>query len=503
MIKWFASLFIIIFSLTSTTLSAQSPNHHNLIYLYGATSNTYKKQLEQTNGQVGTLIPNYFNLTKDGQLVVNVDTDFVAYAKKKGYRITPFISNHWDQQVGIQAMANRVKLADDLAAAVLKNDLDGINIDIENLTYAERDLQTEFLKRLTDKLKPHGKTVSIAVAPARFDTTKGWVGSYDFEAIGKIVDVVFIMGYDQSYPNGPEGPVAGLPWVEESVKYFIKKMPKEKIVLGVPFYGRYWTETNRGHGIHYPVAMNLMNKNNATMEYDAVNSTMKSKFTDQASGKKYEIWFDNADTILERIKLVEKYQLKGWGAWHLGQEDTRIWTALQPGNQPFRDIASHWAKKDILAMKDRELLRGYSDDTFRPGQQITREEVATLLTQALRFDIKKDGGFKDVSASRWSFPYVSTISVYGMMKGYPDQTFRPAHPITRAEFAAALARSFAVTPKNGTESSFSDIHQHWAREDIVKLQQAGILSGYQDGSFRPDQTVSRAETAAMLHRILQ
>lgn len=503
MIKWIFSLFVIIFSLTSTSLSAQLPNPNNLIYLYGGTSDTYKKQLEKTNGQVGMLSPNYFNLTADGQLISEVDSKFASYAQAKGYRITPFISNHWDQQIGINAMENRQKLADDLASAILKHNLDGVNIDIENLTPAQREMQTEFLKRLADQLRPHGKTVSIALAPAQYETAKGWVGSYDFEAIGKIVDMVFIMAYDQSYPNGPAGPVAGLPWVEETVRFYLKKIPKEKMVLGVPFYGRYWTETDKGKGILYPAAMDLITKNNATVVYDAKHKTMKTEFRDQKSGKNYQIWFENAETLQERIGLVEKYQLRGWGAWHLGQEDTRIWTALSGKSEAFQDIASHWAKDDILAMKKRELLRGYQDQTFRPENDITREEIATLFTQALRYDIKTEGSFKDVSTARWSFPYVSTISVYGMMKGYPDQTFRPGYPITRAEIATVLARSFAIAPEGTLNTTFSDLGNHWAKEDIMKLQRAGIISGYQNGTYRPDETVSRAETAAMLHRILQ
>lgn len=168
-----------------------------------------------------------------------VDRSFVDYAHKNGYKITPFISNHWDYELGAKAMENRVALSQQLAQSIIQNNLDGINVDIENLTVKEKEFQTEFLQLLVDQLRPHGKTVSIAVAPARFDTDYGWVGSYDFEAIGRIVDTVFIMAYDQSYPGGPVGPVAGYPWIKETVSYLTSKIPSQKIVLGVPFYGRY------------------------------------------------------------------------------------------------------------------------------------------------------------------------------------------------------------------------------------------------------------------------
>ncbi len=502
--KWLCFILLFILSLTSQPLWAQSPNHDNLIYLFGSNSATYIKQLEMTNGQTGTVIPNYFGLTSDGNLTINADQQFIDDVHDLGYRITPFISNHWDQALGAKAMKNGQKLANDIASAVLRYNMDGVNVDIENLTYAERDLQTQFLKQLSEKLQPHGKTVSIAIAPARSDTTKGWVGSYDFEAIGKIVDIVFVMAYDQSYPMGPAGPVAGLSWVEDSIQYLVKKIPKDKLVLGVPFYGRYWTETDKGKGIFYPVAMKLIEENQAKIQYDAKNATNVAKFHDQQTGKNYEIWFDSAETIMERVYLVEKYGLRGWGAWHLGQEDTRVWSALADKALSFKDIANHWAEQDIHYISDKKWIRGYEDRTFRPKNPISREEVATLLTNVLKFDIKKDAVYKDIPETRWSFPYVSTISTYGMMKGYPDQTFHPENSITRAEFAAALVRSFTLPVETvQKEGAFPDVQTHWAKEDIYKLYKSGIITGYQDGSFRPNQTVTRAETASMLSRILQ
>jgi spore germination protein YaaH/cell wall-associated NlpC family hydrolase len=321
-------------TIQASSLAQEAPNIDNVIYLYGGSSDAYKKQLSITNNHVGTVSPNYFNIDAKGNLVIQVDTSFVDFAHQNGYKITPFISNHWDYELGALAMENRVALSQQIAESVILNNLDGINVDIENLTVKEKELQTEFLQLLVNQLRPHGKTVSIAVAPARFDTTNGWVGSYDFEAIGNIVDTVFIMAYDQSYPGGPSGPVAGYPWVKETVQYLTSKIPSQKLVLGVPFYGRYWTENVKGSGITFEGTQSLIARNNAEIQWDPFHQTSFTTFKDQESGANYEIWFDNADSIKKKIALVEEFNLKGWGAWRLGQEDHGLWDMLSQLENP-------------------------------------------------------------------------------------------------------------------------------------------------------------------------
>jgi spore germination protein YaaH/cell wall-associated NlpC family hydrolase len=314
--------------LQTNSYAQEIPNVNNVIYLYGGTSETYKQQLSITENQVGTVSPNYFNIDSNGNLISQVDRSFVDYVHQKGYKITPFISNHWDYELGAKAMENRVALSQHLAQSIIENNLDGINVDIENLTLKEKEFQTEFLQLLVDQLRPHGKTVSIAVAPARFDTDYGWVASYDFEAIGRIVDTVFIMAYDQSYPGGPAGPVAGYPWVKETVSYLTSKIPSQKIVLGVPFYGRYWTDSVKGSGISFNAAQSLIAQNNAVVKWNDYHQSFSATFKDQQTETNYEIWFDNAESLKKKISLVKEYNLKGWGAWRLGQEDQEIWDIL-------------------------------------------------------------------------------------------------------------------------------------------------------------------------------
>ncbi|MBP1933618.1 S-layer homology domain-containing protein [Ammoniphilus resinae] len=495
-------VMILTLLLTIGSASAQAPEHNNIIYLFGANSSTYKKQLEKTNGLVGTLAPNYFNLSQDGKLLTSVDRDFVKYAHQKGYRITPFISNHWDQQLGIKAMKNKDQLAEQIANAVLQYDLDGVDLDIENLTAAERNLQTDFVKQLTQKLHPHGKTVTIAVAPAQSNTTRGWIGSYDYESIGKLVDHVYIMAYDQSYPGGPVGPVASVNWVEKSLKYMVTKIDSKKLVLGLPLYGRYWTEQIKGDGLFYSNTMKLLEKSNGKAVYDAKTGSMTASFKG-SNNQNYTVWFDNAKTLMEKIRLVDQYDLRGWGAWHLGQEDPALWTALSGETPLFRDISQHWANEEIVDIADQGIIKGYQDATFRPNQSISREEVTALLLRLMKFQPKDEIYFQDINTSRWSAEAIQTMASYGMVTGYPDQTFQPKRPITRAELAVILDRCFKFSDSSIKGSvSMWDVDSHWAKKEIIELQKAGVVTGYKDGSYRPNAFVSRAEVAVMIDRII-
>jgi spore germination protein YaaH len=316
------------------------PNTNNLIYLYGGTGEKYKSLLSGTKGQAGTLAPDYFELDAHGNLQSTVDTAFVQWAQQQGFRVTPFLSNHWDYALGALAMQNRSTLARQVADAVLLHNLDGINIDIENLTPLEKDAQTEFLQLLTSHLRPHGKTVSLAVAPAVQDTNYGWYGSYDYAAIGRIVDTVFIMAYDQHYYGGPAGPVAGYEWMRSSIRYLSGKIPKEKLVLGVPFYGRYWNDQVKGQAVTYASARDLIDQHGAATQWDAVQQTPYAAFTDPVTGMSYEIWFDNAMSLQNKLALAAEFGLKGWGGWKLGQEDPAVWAALATPILPGQAVAT-------------------------------------------------------------------------------------------------------------------------------------------------------------------
>lgn len=149
-------------------------------------------------------------------------------------------------------------------------------------------------------------------------------------------------------------------------------------------------------------------------------------------------------------------------------------------------------------------VMGYPDGTVRPGNQITRAEVAAiffrLMTEESRTEMLCDSNsFSDVAAGSWYNVAVSTLTNAGILNGYPDGTFQPNKAITRAELAKVIAL-FADLKEGSIR--FLDIRNHWARPYIELAAGNGWILGYPDGTFRPNQTITRAETMAMINRVL-
>ena len=148
---------------------------------------------------------------------------------------------------------------------------------------------------------------------------------------------------------------------------------------------------------------------------------------------------------------------------------------------------------------------GYSDGTVRPSANISRAEVATIFFRLLKADIRDgnltaDNDFSDVSDGQWHNKAISTMAKLGIVKGRRADRFDPDASITRAEFAAICARFSTRSVENS--SSFSDISGHWAENEIERAAAFGWISGYPDGTFRPDARITRAEAMTMINRVL-
>lgn len=324
----------------------QSPNINeqeffNMGYLYFGNTQSYIEGINQTANTINVVSPSYFDLNSDGslKLTANFDRQFIVSSQSAGVRVVPFLSNHWDRTTGEIALKNRDQLSTQIAEAVKLYNLDGVNIDIENVTAEHRDEYTDFVRLLREKV-PQNKEVSVAVAANPKGLTSGWNGSYDYSGLAKYSDYLMIMAYDESYPGSGAGPIASIGFVEDSISYALGQgVAKDQIVVGVGHYGRYWKEGTSygGDGISNNQIQKALELYNGTVTFDEATKSAKAVFTIKkgdpvmtVSGKQltegtYTVWFENSEAIKAKIDLIHQYDVKGLGNWSIGQDNPSIW----------------------------------------------------------------------------------------------------------------------------------------------------------------------------------
>ncbi|WP_342565440.1 Ig-like domain-containing protein [Paenibacillus sp. FSL R7-0345] len=153
------------------------------------------------------------------------------------------------------------------------------------------------------------------------------------------------------------------------------------------------------------------------------------------------------------------------------------------------------------AVEVKAYMTGYADGTFKPGQSITRAEIASIIARTFNQSAAISGAaYTDIAAGHWAANAINQVSASGIMKGYEDGSFKPNQTITRAEMATILSR--LITGAQGNGVNFSDIAGHWAQAAVKVTAEAGIITGYEDGTFRPNQSLTRAETVTIINRAL-
>lgn len=223
-------------------------------------------------------------------------------------------------------------------------------------------------------------------------------------------------------------------------------------------------------------------------------------------GTKYkdERYEKNTVVKLDKAPTREGYTFTGWYAdKELSEQITKIKMTSR------KTVYAGWEPTGVpnwLNGKDHfAYVVGYVDGTVRPQENISRAEVATIFFRLLDEDIRDhnltvSNTFADVNAGMWCNTPISTMAKLGVVKGRSTEHFDPNAPITRAEFAVICAR-FDTSTRSGS-SAFTDISGHWAKADIERAASLGWIMGYADGTFRPENKITRAEAMTMINRVL-
>jgi len=147
----------------------------------------------------------------------------------------------------------------------------------------------------------------------------------------------------------------------------------------------------------------------------------------------------------------------------------------------------------------KSFINGFENGTVRPNDLITRAQLAQIVYSLYYKSGDVSGvNYSEVSSSHWAYNAISFVSAQGYMTGYPDGTFKPDSPITRAEIATVISRLKNL--QNSQQATFTDVSGHWATEHINKLVAAGFISGYPDNTFKPNDNATRAEAVSIISK---
>ena len=314
----FITLFMVIFSLTHVSSSSAQTGEE--VYQF---NEIWGYLMSEEEAHLTDKIPvtdiGYFSarISRTGTLYGTPNIKRIKNYKGRVHLVIAETGNFTLTHICLNPAFNlRYKLINDIVAASAP--FDGVQIDFESVIPADKDIFLEFLTILKKELK--GKTLSIAV-PAR---RKNVDDAFDYNKIGKIADRIIIMAYDQHWSTSKPGPVSSLNWCEKVTNYAVSKIPAEKIVMGIPFYGRAWIDKNPARAYRLNNTKNIIEKLKPEIKY----TEDKIPFFTYSTTVKVTHYFDDKNTIADKLKLYKNSSINKVAFWRISQETPEIWDII-------------------------------------------------------------------------------------------------------------------------------------------------------------------------------
>ncbi|MDY5578174.1 MAG: glycosyl hydrolase family 18 protein [Lachnospiraceae bacterium] len=227
----------------------------------------------------------------------------------------------------------RNRLIQNLRVTVLSEGYQGVNIDFEYILAEDRDLFTGFVRDVTYSMREFGYQTTVDLAPKTSANQKGVLyEGKDYGGLGAAADMVLLMTYEWGYTYGPSMAVAPIHKVREVLDYAVTEIPRNKINMGIPNYGYDWPlpyvkGESKAQTIGNVEAVQIAIQNHAEIFYDEIAQTPYFRY--EKNGVGHEVWFEDARSILAKLKLVDGYQIHGIGYWQIMQLFRTIWLLQQ------------------------------------------------------------------------------------------------------------------------------------------------------------------------------
>ncbi|MBP3475900.1 MAG: SH3 domain-containing protein [Lachnospiraceae bacterium] len=294
-----------------------------------AGNDTFDALMENTKS-INVISPTWFALSDNqGNFTSFASQDYVDKAHNMGLEVWGLVDNFTHEDVNVYEVlagtSTRTYLIDGLVNAALEYNLDGINIDFENIGLDAGEPFIQFIRELSIPCREHGIVLSVDnyVPMAHTDY-------YDREEQGVVADYVIIMGYDEHYKGSQEaGSVASIDFVEQGIANTVAQVPAHKVINAIPFYTRIWETkgtTVDSQAVGMEMAQQYIEEHGITTRWDETTCQNYGEY--QSGDSYYQIWLEDADSIRVKLNIMEKYEIAGVAEWKLGFETASIWDVI-------------------------------------------------------------------------------------------------------------------------------------------------------------------------------
>jgi len=288
--------------------------------------------LEKTKG-ITTVAPTWFKVASNAGSIISIaDEHYVDRVHSLGIEVWALVDD-FSTEINMYELlsytSRREKLVNELIAEAIKYNLDGLNIDFENIPLEAGIHYIQFIRELSVKCRNNDIVLSIDnYVPAEYSSY------YDREEQGVIADYVIIMAYDEHYAGSEvSGSVASIGYVRDAIDKTLTMVPKERTIIGVPFYTRLWKEvTDNGSVVvsseAYSMsnAANLLQDNGVELVWDEETGQYFGQYV--KDGATYKMWLEEEESIEAKMKLIDQASVAGVASWKLGLEKASIWDII-------------------------------------------------------------------------------------------------------------------------------------------------------------------------------
>ena len=308
----------------------------SLVWDYYSEYVTAPDRTGQTINGANVVSPSFFSLVRLGKGEVydnakSAGASYVSWAKSQGLQVWAMFANDGMIETTHEILNDynlRQKTIQNILSLASKYQVDGINVDFENMYESDKDLFTRFIIELYPRLHEYGMSLSVDVTAP--DGSPEWSMCYDRYNISRNSDYLIFMAYDQyGLSSTTAGTTAGYDWVELNLNKFLRDIPPEKILLGIPFYTRTW---QIGNGKDTPSTVPMKNVSsvlpaNAEVTWKEEERQNYSEY--YKNGSNYKMWIEDEKSITEKLNLANEKEVAGVAFWMKGYETDEIWNVIR------------------------------------------------------------------------------------------------------------------------------------------------------------------------------